>query len=509
MTKRIFLVFSRQDRELRDRLEDRLSMIPETVISIIRNEKSAVRAASDESFDFIVVGPSLGEDVGAGVSPSGSLQCCAELRRVRPKTAVVLLVPEYDQKLFDQWPELGLENRPTAIKISPDWLDHVLNAVLSIPTVTRRLDVIIDLGSSNDWEYHFRPVGFWFPPVSGRLHVDPGQWMFWHQAECKAGSGEWFERFSKIGRSIQMCFFEQNEMFATLLDSGMEEAGGPQHTRVTFRVDPDRYPLLLEAIRNPHFSTPWMIHTPIVRHTSPEGTDAEDILGSPFKPARILIVCADTEGDVVIEDPAAGASQDLVPVPATLPSLTRNIRKECVLLKRMLRREYARLGGRVEICLLGGKNSTASRRRFIDALKRRDWDVVHFAGHSKLVREKAYLFTEGDNKRPEAVPFSSISPWLHSTKVLYLSSCESSNADVAAEAAKAKVGAVLGFRWPVSDEDAEEHSRFFYEELLSLRSIDLAFWKARWNFYDRHQDSYFKQHDAWASSVLVIGTHSG
>ena len=131
---------------------------------------------------------------------------------------------------------------------------------------------------------------------------------------------------------------------------------------------------------------------------------------------------------------------------------------------------------------------------------------MHFAGHS---------FFEGAAKNdpgglifpgqpPKVVRIREFAQWLNAaeTRFVYLSSCHSSDAEVAFELAEEGVPTVIGFRWDVEDDWAAEYAQSFYDRLFydqpSLPSLEHAFLCARKEMNARHSESRI-----WAAPTMI------
>jgi CHAT domain-containing protein len=146
-----------------------------------------------------------------------------------------------------------------------------------------------------------------------------------------------------------------------------------------------------------------------------------------------------------------------------------------------------------------------SRDKLVATLESRDWNVVHFAGHSFAREEgdkesRGYIFVGGLGS-PEAVDIEEIAPLLRNSTMVYLSSCESSSPAFAIELARRGVPIVIGFRWKVDDKFAALHAHLFYRYLFRERNVETAFLQTRRAIHRR----YSTRDRVWASSVLLFG----
>lgn len=142
-------------------------------------------------------------------------------------------------------------------------------------------------------------------------------------------------------------------------------------------------------------------------------------------------------------------------------------------------------------------------------LREHNWDIVHFAGHSAYIRKtlddenkKGYLFFPGDEEgQIKAVPLELFASLLYDANVrlVYLSSCHSSEKGFVFEMVQQNVPAAVGFRWDIEDDMAEKFTRNFYTHLLNKKSLEGAFLETR-------KDLYFTENDnpIWAAAMLVV-----
>ncbi len=129
--------------------------------------------------------------------------------------------------------------------------------------------------------------------------------------------------------------------------------------------------------------------------------------------------------------------------------------------------------------------------------------IVHFAGHSFFDAESKNdpggLIFPGEY--PKVVRIRQFAQWLDKadTRLAYLSSCRSSDSEVAFELAREGVPTVIGFRWDVEDDLAAEHAEAFYGELLYDHPVpEQAFLCAR-----RAMNARCQENRIWAASTMI------
>ena len=165
----------------------------------------------------------------------------------------------------------------------------------------------------------------------------------------------------------------------------------------------------------------------------------------------------------------------------------------------------------------------ATYQRIREELRQCPYHILHYAGHGVYDRQSAErtglpFWTQGDRQgTTQALTAAQIGSLLRDSELrfAYLSSCYGTRAapraqlldddflGIADAVIAAGVPAVLGFRWPVSDEGAKELTSHFYTRFFAHESLDLALLEAR-----RHiaQDATGGDDDTWVSPILVVQT---
>jgi hypothetical protein len=154
------------------------------------------------------------------------------------------------------------------------------------------------------------------------------------------------------------------------------------------------------------------------------------------------------------------------------------------------------------------------------SLERCQYHIVHYAGHGyhdeKHSDESGILFWEKPNRLGvvKPMPIRVLRNLLHyaDTRFFYLSCCVGAKGTPEAATklngndfqgiveglVRVGIPAVLGYRWNVSDGEANQIAVHFYENLLTDLSLDLALFKARRAL---QENNYYNE--TWASPVLV------
>lgn len=502
MTRHVLLVLSAQDREWRDLIEDTLvddpeyGLAPNVSVETARSAAGALARTRDRFYDLIVVGLGLAEEPRKPLDETGGLALC-RLLRATLQTPLVLLVPQRNEALHARCAELSPP--PVLLAVGPELPQQIAALLQGSPAPLRRLNIIIYARERRDWSYELYGDQFAYRST-GTLRITQGLLILAAElSETLHEQGErWRRSFSSLGESLISAFCEDNKVFGNALRKGLKAAGTVENTRVTFVVERGHFHLALEALRlPPHLPPlPWMVRAPLFRNVAGGLPVGAGLFGDNRTPIRALVVRADASGFVDSQVDDEGRALQLDPL--------QHVNMECKTVARVF--EDVAAGGQpitVEP-FPGPKQACVDRGDLLRCLER-DWDLVHFAGHSSYRyiegrEDRGFLYV-GRRDAPVALDIAEITPFLRKTKLLYLSSCDSANAAFAVEAARAGVPAVVGYRWPVSDRFARMHAHLFYRSLFKHRSIETAFWHTRRAMHRR-----FEQNPIWAASMLVLGS---
>ena len=170
----------------------------------------------------------------------------------------------------------------------------------------------------------------------------------------------------------------------------------------------------------------------------------------------------------------------------------------------------------VSVKLIPTERATYERIR--SELRKRSYDIVHYAGHgsyrTESPEESSLYFWAEDNKQGGIVPMKATELKIllerSEARLVYMSSCygTASGAQAAlldddflglADAvAQAGVPSVLGFRWPVSDDGARRLALAFYQSFLEQGGPEFALWSAR-----RELAAVDRNDLTWLSPILI------
>jgi hypothetical protein len=309
----------------------------------------------------------------------------------------------------------------------------------------------------------------------------------------------WVNLLQIIGNDLTKRIISANGTFSMHCWQAIGHAKGIENARLRFTTGRDVHPIALEALMVPdeEESGFWMLKSPVIRRLSAEGRRwplFEDE-GTRSGPLNCLIIEADTEG--------------YVPGLKRLKKL-ENVTEECRWLRSFLagdEEEKPRFAfERVEHVRAA---ELPAGRSFKQHVKKRltdgpCWHVVHYGGHSQYdqAEGRGYVFFPG--RTIAKVDIKEFATWLNraEARFVFLSSCHSSEADIAFELAHNRVPAILGFRWDVDDDKAEEHAKIFYTELLGgpcARPLEEALLRARQEMHGR-----FQSNRIWAAPMMIM-----
>jgi hypothetical protein len=435
-------------------------------------------------------------------------------------TAGILLTPIIDNRLLGQIRELP---RTSLVCESDGWKEQICEIAEQIlsgkaagapqPPLSSagsvkkhkkvRIDIYIDL-HKDTWQIVFNGDGGMIcDPKPRLLRVDLdkihkiGMKESWVD-ESKAKYPMWVEILKDIGEELVRQILENNPEALKYYTELCDEVGGCEYFSLRFITSEEAYPLPLEAILVPEYRQVndfWMLKAPVTRRVDVGGVKLWPLFENPESEGNAvqincLIIEADVHGYVQIGD------QDF-----ELEKLYNVAEEANQLEKRLLdhRTEY-RIGCIKRI----PDKMTACTKENVEAwlTNGEQWHLVHYAGHS-FHQDKGFVFFP-DNGTAGAVDIQDFSQWLRmaKTRLIYLSSCQSSKVKFAHEMARRGVPAAIGFRWNIDDRKAAEHADRFYDNLFKERSLENAFLRTR-----QQVQRIDPKHIIWAAPVLMMQAH--
>jgi CheY-like chemotaxis protein len=313
---------------------------------------------------------------------------------------------------------------------------------------------------------------------------------------------DWEYELREIGRLLLQEISNSTE-FEPKFNAGLRKIDDDlRRVKILFRIRQTLHPIILEAlVRDDKDEEFWMLQAPICRRLLVRGFyDYPEPLFACGSRARAttlhcLLIAADTSGVVPgLTDNTTGKGVDL-------EQLT-HVQREHDDIRALFRRCRPKVSVFSVTSDLPDK-SRSFRDKVIDALRSRQWDFVHYTGHSYFDADQGYLFfppaLPGDG--PDKFRIGEFTAELSKTRFLYLSSCQSSHDNCVLALAKSSIPSAIGFRWHVSDAHAYRYALAFYGHLFGdvEHCLQHAFLSAK---KDAHTE--FPREKIWASPVLLV-----
>jgi CheY-like chemotaxis protein len=305
----------------------------------------------------------------------------------------------------------------------------------------------------------------------------------------------WEQGLQEIGKDLVEEIMKNDPETMRFYETLKGQAGGSENFKICFSMDENNFALPVEAILEPDFQELddfWMLKAPICRRVMKVKPQEyrwplfeDERQGAEHQPINCLIIEADVDGyNEKIDD--------------ELKHLV-NVKTEANVLKELLLKNQAAFNID-QIKRLPDKDDPCTSAKVEEILTSgQRWDLVHYAGHS-YHNDNGYVFFP-DTPTFQEVEIEKFALWLRDakTRLIYLSSCESSKVKFVHKLAKTGVPSVLGFRWDIDDQKAAEHAEIFYEQLFAERSLEYAFLKTRQKVHENNPE-----HIIWAAPVLVM-----
>jgi CHAT domain len=157
-----------------------------------------------------------------------------------------------------------------------------------------------------------------------------------------------------------------------------------------------------------------------------------------------------------------------------------------------------------------------TRRELREALKRRDWHILHFAGHGSFDRgsSQGMLAMAPEGGGHARLRADTLRVMLHehpSLQMVFLNACDGAVgsaqelfSSTAAIVAEAGVPVVLAMQFPIRDDVAADFARYVYRQLAAGDAVEEAVTSARKDISINHDDSF-----EWATPVLFTRSAEG
>lgn len=357
----------------------------------------------------------------------------------------------------------------------------------------RDVDLDIALGSSSaSWTIRSQDGG----EEGGNIAIEPSQIRDLVDLSTWArGNPGGYLRV--VGKSIFAHLMQdplRNDGLRNKLQSYVGPAG-LNRARIRFSVNEDTQRILLETLadsvegrQEPDF---WMLKSPIFRKL---GREEKGVSLFRTLPINCLLILGETKGFTAAGE--LGWFDEIAQAD-----------KEIRDLKKFLDRLPPESGiGRVDVLR---RNSLRSDFHLTvrDALRKQDYQLVHYAGHSALgpSRQPWLVFGSGEKERVHA---ADVAEWARGhLQFMFMSSCESANSQFIMHLVE-HMPAVVGYAWHANDDPARAFTETFYERLFGddreRHMLEDSFMAAKKALYRSDPET-----NDWAAPLLFMQIMEG
>jgi hypothetical protein len=307
---------------------------------------------------------------------------------------------------------------------------------------------------------------------------------------ARKSSGDLAFQVKNIGLDLWRDIFERHQ---EAYMSYVKAQTISQPLSLVFETTSDLLQLPLEFIRKSKASVPLILEHPFKRFLSDISVARSAVspnLLALKKQISVLIIASNTKPRIDGVDAEAAA------------------------LYNFLKNEQTYIDVKVKLIT----TERATYNHIKDELRKPVYDIIHYAGHgwhnANDPDESSLFFWPREDKQGEPVAMKATELTLllkqSTARMVYLSCClgtATSNKTsllkddflgLADAVVQAGVPTILGFRWPVSDERAQQLALSFYDSLLEQGSPEIALWRARCELY-----SADKNEPTWLSPILI------
>lgn len=494
MFKRILLVPESlgMKRFLSESLHDLYSEQLDLVVA--RDAKTALGKIEEGGIELVIVERHVPEVQGLSPDPNRSsglelLQAC----RKRGWDMPVIFLGEFDNAIHRAIKKLP----PSEFLVSsglPDLEEDLRNAIDQLATRSpgkvepQPVFFEVNLESNANQTYSVRRCVNQKPVESDKKALS----IRWSQLrdirdmteDLDLSRKNWETHLRNYGTQILEILLAGSQEFKNEFTTSFDDQESQGRVHIRFNVDPDIYGVPFEALyKGDRFL---MLETPISRKVRKT-------------PSRPLLRFDGSERILFIESNVHRGQYINVHELEWAPEPLANLEDEREYFEQLQKGRRRRMTGDIKI--LRTDDEIPLVERVEEALTEGGrYDIVHFAGHSHFTDDGEGLLLFG-GEPPELIGIPEFASWLKKaeTRLVFLSSCRSSEASAAFELARNDVPAIIGFRWNLEDEYAAKFAKAFYERLFKCRHIDEAFVHTRFKMH-----SSYKNHRIWAAPVLVL-----
>lgn len=280
------------------------------------------------------------------------------------------------------------------------------------------------------------------------------------------------------------------------LDDSVELLGGMEHARIRFNVDAHTQRIQWETLVMPDRTTSelefCMMKAPIFRKLGKRG-GRQPLFQDRMRRAE-PVDCLLIQGCARAFAVGAPHSRSFLDIAGAV--------EEIDWLEEFLDVNREQYGIGTVTVLRYGEQPGSFAAAIEQALTDREYELVHYSGHSALdAAGQACLFFGGG--AGEQVDVAKFSRWARDVQFVYLSSCQSANAQFILKLVDKDVPAVIGYAWHVQDDVALAFARTFYHELLAggrdRRRLEYSFMAAKQDLHARWPGS-----PHWAAPLLFM-----
>jgi CheY-like chemotaxis protein len=358
-----------------------------------------------------------------------------------------------------------------------------------------------DAERTDSWTFEILGEGFLFA-ASGSLTINSKkieEFIFASKIVAELPKS-WQQQLRRLGEALFDEIFSNAKFSAAYYAALSRIDDKVQQLKIWFRIGKALQPIILEAlVSNDPYEEFWMLQAPIYRRLVEYPCTQTPLFscGSDLSTGRLRCLLIESDATGLIPGMKNAEGNDL-----ELKKL-RHIHGECEKIYSILQ-ENPLVG---ELRWVQGSNATSKSfaEYVMDILLSQSWDLVHYAGHSHFEGDRGFLFFPpkelGDF--PEKLRIGNFAANLvPHTKLLYLSSCQSSEDSFVMALARSKIPAAVGFRWRVDDAHASEYALSFYRHLFGddEKCLQHAIVRARKDMYEHG----LEQERIWVSPMLLM-----
>lgn len=339
---------------------------------------------------------------------------------------------------------------------------------------------------------------------SGLIEVDPNEIHLLRTASRDAAGSD-RAGIGRIGFGLYQHFLAHN------LRSGLELAlaraigESIEEARFRFCVDRNTNELLLEALGKPDSQGEdaaldhWMLRSPIFRKYRGNG-ERRPLFKDEFSrahPVSCLIIQGESKDFETCYTTHGG---EHIPTRCNAIGLAAREARD---LHAYFTDNSERFGLARPVLLRPGDDGADYGAAVREVLGRQRWQMIHYVGHSGISeRDTAYLAL--GRGRGDVLAVDEFARLASDAQFVYLSSCQSSNAQFVMKLVEKHIPAVLGYAWPVEDNDGLHFALNFYKQLFDCkepkRFLEYAFMRSKRELYAMPP----RDRTAWAAPLLFM-----